>query len=83
MSVILHRMILQSFSWLAVHELIEAAEGIILPVREGVAKPQSRSTGASVSNSVPHPVAMFPGCRFRAHRPGIVQQSCLLFRYRL
>ncbi|XP_022781948.1 uncharacterized protein LOC111322968 [Stylophora pistillata] len=63
------RMILRSFSWLAVHELTQAAEASVLPVREGVAKPQARSTGSSVSNNVPNPNG-FPGARFR-FRPGI------------
>ena len=62
-------MILQAFSWLAVHELVEAAEAAILPIREGVAKPQAPSTGASAGSAVPHPLAMFPGARFRT-RPG-------------
>ena len=62
-------MILRSFSWLAVHELIQAAEASVVPVREGVAKPQARSTGSSVSNSIPNPNGGFPGARFR-FRPG-------------
>lgn len=64
-------MILRSFSWLAVHELTQAAEASVLPVREGVAKPQARSTGSSVSNNVPNPNGGFPGGRFR-FRPGKV-----------
>ena len=62
-------MILRSFSWLAVHELIQAAEASVVPVREGVAKPQARSTGSSVSNSIPNPNGGYPGARFR-FRPG-------------
>ena len=65
----LGRMILRSFSWLAVHELIQAAEASVVPVREGVAKPQARSTGSSVTNNIPNPNGGFPGARFR-FRPG-------------
>lgn len=64
------RMILRSFSWLAVNELVQAAEASVVPVREGVAKPQARSTGSSISNSLPNPNGgLYPG-RFRC-RPGI------------
>ena len=62
-------MILRSFSWLAVNELVQAAEASVVPVREGVAKPQARSTGSSISNSLPNPNGgLYPG-RFRC-RPG-------------
>ncbi|XP_048584846.1 uncharacterized protein LOC5508594 isoform X2 [Nematostella vectensis] len=63
------RMVLRAFSWLAVHVLVEASEATVLPVREGVAKAQARSTGASISNNVTSP-NIFPG-RYRGGRPGI------------
>lgn len=62
-------MILKSFSWLGIYELVQAAEATVLPVREGVAKAQAKSTGASISNNVPsHTV--FPGGRYGGRRPG-------------
>ena len=67
-------MILRSFSWLAVHELVQAAEASVLPVREGVAKPQPRSTGSSISNSIPNANGGLYSARFRC-RPGRPRSS--------
>ena len=67
-------MILRSFSWLAAHELVEAAEASVLPVREGVAKPQPRSTGSSISNSIPHQNGGIYPARFQC-RPGRSQSD--------
>ena len=67
-----YRMILKSFSWLSVHELIQAAEATVLPVREGVAKPQARSTGSSVSNGLPNPNGGFRGVRWSNVNPGLL-----------
>ena len=63
-SAFLHfsRRVLGAFSWLSVYELVEAAEAVVSPFRDGVAKPQ-RSTGkdfGNVSNPIPVLQNTFP-----------------------